>query len=65
MSSKIMSYYAGVLLLFAVAIFLYGTFFGKWIDEIWFFIVMSTMFNVSSEIKKDLEQIKENQKTTQ
>ncbi len=59
MNAKQMSKYALVFLLFAGVSIILELITGKWIDGIWFFIVISTLFNISSAIKKDLEQIKE------
>jgi len=59
MSAKQMSNWAVVFLLFTVAYIIFELITDKWLDATWFFIVISTVFNVSSAIKKDLEQIKE------
>ncbi|MCP5005783.1 MAG: hypothetical protein GY941_17875 [Planctomycetes bacterium] len=59
MNAKQMSNYALVFLLFAVNAIICELVFGGWLDGFWFFSVISTIFNISSAIKKDLEQIKE------
>ena len=59
MSAKQMSNFALVFLLFAVNAIICELVFGGWLDGVWFFSVISTLFNISSAIKKDLEQIKE------
>ena len=59
MNAKQMSNWAVVFLLFTVACIIFELITDKRLDSTWFFIVISTIFNVSSAIKKDLEQIKE------
>ena len=59
MNSKQMSNWALVFLLFTIVSIIFELINDKWIDATWFFIAISTIFNVSSVIKKDLEQIKE------
>ena len=59
MNAKQMSNWALVFLLLAVVGIIFELIAGKWLDATWFFIFISTVFNVSTAIKKDLEQIKE------
>lgn len=59
MSAKQMSNWALVFLLFTVTGIIFELVTDKWLDATWFFITISTIFNASSVIKKDLEQIKE------
>tara|TARA_R110002050_G_scaffold54619_1_gene123421 strand:+ start:1235 stop:1438 length:204 start_codon:yes stop_codon:yes gene_type:complete len=59
MNAKQMSNWALVFLLFTIVGIIFELINDKWIDATWFFIAISTIFNVSSVIKKDLEQIKE------
>ncbi len=59
MSAKQMSNWALVFLLLAVVGIIFELVTDKGLDATWCFIVISTLFNISSAIKKDLEQIKE------
>ena len=59
MNSKQMSNWALIFLLFTIVSIIFELINDKWLDATWFFIAISTIFNVSSVIKKDLEQIKE------
>ncbi len=59
MDAKQMSNWALFFLLLTVAGIIFELITGKWLEATWVFIVISTVFNVSSAIKKDLEQIKE------
>jgi len=59
MNAKQMSNWALVFLLFTIVGIIFELINDKGLDATWFFIAISTIFNVSSVIKKDLEQIKE------
>jgi len=57
MNSKIMSRWALIFLLLAVVGIVFELITGITRDWVWFFIVISTIYSVSSSIKKDLEKI--------
>ena len=55
MNSKQMSVWSGIWLLFSVIDILIEIISGKSIPSLWFFIIMSTIFNVGSSIMNKLE----------
>ena len=57
MNSKSMSNYALMFLIFTVAVICYELFTGRYIESTWFLLITSTIFNVSSAIKRDLESL--------
>lgn len=60
MNSKQMQRWAGIFLLISTAALIYGIAVDNYRAEIFYFLIVSTIFNVSSEIMKKLESFESN-----